>query len=105
MVQTANPLHIEYYIIHVKAQELHKYKHFNLYELSHSCLLRSCSHPLIFQIFICQFQQMLLRTYNWLNCFIMSSVRIPTEQRTKVFVYEFRTIQEESILYSIFTEQ
>jgi len=56
MVQTANPLDIEHYIIHVKAQELYKYKYFNLYELSHSCLLRPCSHPLIFQILICQLQ-------------------------------------------------
>jgi len=61
MVQTANPLDIEYYIIHVKAQELYKYIYFNLYGLSHSCLLRPCSHPLIFQIFIYQLQQMLLR--------------------------------------------
>jgi len=61
MVQTANPLDIECYIIHVKAQELYKYKYSNLYELSHGYLLRPCSHPLTFQLFICQSQQMLLR--------------------------------------------
>lgn len=49
MVQTVNPLDIEYYIIYVKAQELYKYKYFNIYELSHSCLLRPCSHSLFFR--------------------------------------------------------